>query len=233
VREALALLTTVGGARPLTARALAWFPAVGALLGAIVGGVWWSAERLWPPTVAAGIVVAVDLALTGLLHVDGLADSADGLLPHAAPERRVAIMRSPGVGAYACAVVGTVLLLRVGALAATRPEPVALAAIWCAARATVASVPAWSRPARPDGMAATVAAGGAPRWPVLVAVPAAVAAAAASDVAGLVAVLVTTLAAGSVVAFGVRRLGGFTGDVLGAAIVLGETAGLAALSARW
>jgi adenosylcobinamide-GDP ribazoletransferase len=232
MREALALLTTVGGARPLTTRALPWFPAVGAFVGAVVGVAWWATGEWWPPAVAAGLAVATDLALTGLLHVDGLADSADGLLPHATRARRLEIMRSPGVGAYACAVVGATLLLRVTALSSTAPEPIVVAAIWCAVRATVASVPATIVPARSDGLAAALAAQGAPRWPVTATVPAAVAAALVAGVAGLAAVLVAATVVVGVVMLGARRLGGFTGDVLGAAIVLGETAGLVALSAR-
>lgn len=233
VREALALLTTVGGARPLSARALPWFPVVGALLGATLGAAWWAADRVWPPALAAALVVAADLALTGMLHVDGLADSADGLLPHAPRARRLEIMRTPGIGAYACAVVATVLVLRVTALAATGPEPFVVAAIWCAGRATVASVPAVVPYARDTGIASTLAVRDAARWPASAAVPAAIVASVDAGVAGLVAVVVTASVVVATIALGVRRLGGFTGDVLGAAIVLGETAGLVALGARW
>ena len=55
--------------------------------------VWWGAERMWPPLLAAAIVVAADLALTGMLHFDGLIDSADGL--REASERRVATPHKP------------------------------------------------------------------------------------------------------------------------------------------
>src|SRR5439155_1376039 len=84
MRDAFALLTTFGrrGGR-LRAGALAWFPLVGVTLGAGLGCVWWASERLWPRLVAAALTVAADLALTGALHLDGLADAADGLLPHA------------------------------------------------------------------------------------------------------------------------------------------------------
>src|SRR5436853_631124 len=74
VRRALAFLTPlpVGTTTPPDRRTLAWFPVVGALIGGVLGGVWWMAERVWPSPVAAGVVVAADLALTGLLHLDGL-----------------------------------------------------------------------------------------------------------------------------------------------------------------
>ena len=95
MRAALGFLTVVGGATPRDDRAPAWFGVVGALVGLAVGGAWWVAGELWPALLAAVIAVAVDAALTGFLHLDGLADSADGLLPPvdrairtAAPSRR-------------------------------------------------------------------------------------------------------------------------------------------------
>src|SRR5690349_17191095 len=97
----MGLLTTLGRrGGSLRARALGWFPVLGAALGALVGACWWGAGRAWTPWPAAVLVVVVDLAVTGMLHVDGLADSADGLLPHADRERRLAIMRAPDVGAF-------------------------------------------------------------------------------------------------------------------------------------
>src|SRR5205085_224245 len=86
-------------------RTLAWFPVVGALIGTVLGGVWWGAERLWPVPVAAALVVAADLALTGMLHFDGLMDSADGLLPHLTRDRRLDVMPQPDVGALAVALL--------------------------------------------------------------------------------------------------------------------------------
>ena len=82
MRAALAFLTPWPGARLPTPRALRWFPLVGALLGFVLGGLWWVTAKAWPLPVAAAIVVVADLALTGMLHLDGLADCADGMLPH-------------------------------------------------------------------------------------------------------------------------------------------------------
>jgi adenosylcobinamide-GDP ribazoletransferase len=233
VRDAFSLLTTFGrrGGR-LRAGALAWFPVVGLVLGAGVGCVWWTTDRLWPRLVAAGLTVAFDLAATGALHLDGLADSADGLLPHAQRDRRLEIMRDPGVGAFAIAVVGIVLLLRVAALSA-RPASVALlAGIWCAARATVASVPRFVPYAREAGIASPLL-DGARGWPVLLIIPAAGLASLGVGIAGAAAVVGGTLAAVGVIALAWRRLGGFTGDVLGAAIVVAETVGLVVAAAKW
>jgi adenosylcobinamide-GDP ribazoletransferase len=233
MRDALSLLTTFGrrgGA--LHARALAWFPPVGLALGAALGGLWWAAGRVWPPLLAGALVVTADLAATGLLHVDGLADAADGLLPHASRERRLAIMRSPDVGAFGVAVVGITLLVRVAALGSLAPNVLLLAAIWGAARSVVAGVPALVPSARESGMASTLV-DGATAWPALAVIPAVALGAIAAGAAGACAVATAAIGSAGVVALGRRRLGGFTGDVLGASIVLGETVALVVAAARW
>lgn len=234
MRDAFALLTTFGrrGGR-VTARALGWFPAVGAALGALLGAWWWVAERWWPALLAATLVVVADLAATGMLHVDGLCDTADGVLPHArSRDHRLAVMRAPDAGAFGVTVVAAALVLRVAAIAGRAPDVLLLAALWCAARSVVASVPAQVPCARDDGMAAGLATG-APRWPALAVVPAAAIAWASAGGVGAAAVAACAAAALAVVVSCARRLGGFTGDVLGAAIVVGETAGLVVAAARW
>src|SRR5207248_7771705 len=81
VRRAVSFLTPFGGATTPSPAALEWFPVVGAAIGLVLGGWWWLVDRAWSNAVSAGLVVAADLALTGMLHLDGLADTADGLLP--------------------------------------------------------------------------------------------------------------------------------------------------------
>jgi adenosylcobinamide-GDP ribazoletransferase len=206
---------------------------VGALIGTVLGGVWWGAERLWPAPVAAALVVAADLALTGMLHLDGLMDTADGLLPHLTLERRLEVMRQPDVGAYAVAVAIVAIGLRFTALASMQPSVLLLAGIWCASRTTMAVISGAFRYVREHGLASPVAgsawrpiglygligsvslgafAGGRPQE-----------AAVASVFAG--ALVVVLLAR--------RRIGGFTGDVLGAAAVVGETVALVIATAKW
>ena len=233
MREALAFLTVVGRPSPPTPRALRWFPVVGAGVGGVVGAVWWLADQAFPALLAAALVVAVDLAITGLLHADGLADAADGLLPHASRERRLAIMRSPDVGAFGVTVVAVVLLTRVAALAA-RPADVGLVVgLWCASRTLVAVAPAWVPYARNDGLAAPLLT--APVTPVvgLAVVPATALAVATAGWVGGAALAAALLAGGAVLTLARVRLGGFTGDVLGAAILVAETVGLVVAGARW
>jgi adenosylcobinamide-GDP ribazoletransferase len=232
MREALALCTTLGGPAPLTSRALRWLPAAGLVVGIIVGASWWGASRWWPPAVAAALVLAVDLAVTGMLHVDGLADSADGLLPHLSRERRLSVMRASDVGAFGVTIVAAALLLQFAALTSMHARLLLIVGLWCAARALVASVPALVPYARDEGMASNVLAG-APRWPILFVVPAAAVAGVGAGRAGVAAVAAAALAGAGVVVLARRRLGGFTGDVLGAAIVVAETVGLVVAAARW
>lgn len=220
---ALAFLTPLGGARTPSAATPVWFPVVGALVGAGVGGAWWGAFELWESiAVAAAIAVVVDLALTGMLHVDGLADSADGLLPHLpSSQRRLEVMSAPDVGAFGVAVVVGALLLRFAALASTEPDVVPVLAVWAVARAVAALVLATGTYARAEGLASAFGGGAtAPVWIV-----GAATAVAATVLAGPAAVA-CAIGAYAVVLLGHARLGGYTGDVLGAAIVVGETTGL-------
>ncbi len=182
MREALAFLTVVGRPTTPTPRAWRWFPVVGAAIGAAVGSVWWLADRVFPTLLAAALTVAADLAITGLLHVDGLADAADGLLPHAPRERRLEIMRTPGIGAFGAAVLGVTLIVRTAALSA-RPADIALVvALWAASRTVVAAAPAWLPYARDDGLASPLLTTPASRLVALALVPAAAVAAVNLDV---------------------------------------------------
>jgi adenosylcobinamide-GDP ribazoletransferase len=233
MRRALAFLTPLFGASEPRPQTLGWFPVAGAALGLVVGGVWWGAERVWPAAVAAAIVVAVDLALTGLLHVDGLADTADGLLPHLDRTRRLEVMAAPDVGAFGVTTVAAVLLLRWAALAVTAPSPLLLGGLWCASRTAMAVTARRVPYARPGGLAAAFLGGRALTTAAAGAVLAVALAFAGPGMAGVAAVGGVAVGAAVVVALAWRRIGGFTGDVLGAAGVVGETTGLLVAAARW
>jgi adenosylcobinamide-GDP ribazoletransferase len=233
VSAALSLLTIFGRAQEPTARAWRWFPVVGAAVGALVGGVWWLGDQAFPPLVAAVLVVAVDLGVTGMLHVDGLADSADGLLCHATRTERLRIMRAPEVGAFGVIAVAVVLLARVSALSAQPASILLIIALWTASRTVVAAVPGFLPYARDHGIASPMLMRRPSVWPVLALIPAAVVAVAADGVRGGAATAATVLGAVGVAVLAKRRIGGFTGDVLGAAIVVGETLGLITAAAKW
>jgi adenosylcobinamide-GDP ribazoletransferase len=237
-RAALGFLTPLGGASAPVPAAFGWFPAVGAAIGALLGVLWWGSRRAWPPGVCAAIVVAGDLALTGLLHFDGVVDTADGVLAHLDRARRLAVMREPTVGAFGVGAAGAVLLARFAALAVLAPSILLLTGIWCGSRTLMAVVPSVVPYARPEGGLATSFLAGGRRGPAVAAAVTGVAGAATATLwwrplGGSVALLSGLVAALLVVGLSWRRLGGFTGDVLGAAGVTFETVALVVAAARW
>lgn len=239
LRAALAFLTVVGRSSAPVARATRWFAPVGFVAGLALGGVWWSADQLWPPLVAAVIVVGADAALTGMLHLDGLADCGDGLLGPMDRDRRLRVMRDPAIGAFGLVTLAMVLLLRVVTLAALTPEPLLLAGLWGAARGVMAlaltTLPyarAGSGGGLADGFRGSAGTGRLVDG-TLIALCLTVAAVSLGWPAGLAAAAGLVVGSGAVLLLARRRLGGFTGDVLGAAGVVGETVALLVAAAQW
>jgi adenosylcobinamide-GDP ribazoletransferase len=228
-----------GDAAGAAAAALRWAPAVGALLGAAAGGLVVGVTALGLPAAVGGLLAVGFLALaTRGMHVDGLADTADGLGCYGPPERALAVMREGGAGPFAVVTLLVTLGAQAGALAALDGWPAvaagALAAAtgragfaWCARR----GVPA----ARPEGLGATVAGSQAPWvapawWVALAAVG--TAAVPGRPWQGPLAVMVAIAAVVGLSAHTRRRFGGMTGDVLGAANELAVAAALVVLAAR-
>jgi adenosylcobinamide-GDP ribazoletransferase len=235
LRGALGLLTVVGGAAAPRAGSSVWFGPVGAGVGALVGTAWWGSAHLGSttPLLAAGLAVAADVALTGMLHGDGLADAADGLLPPMDRQRRLAVMRQPDTGAFGVGVVVGTMVLRWSALAALSPSWPLLAALWALSRGGMAATMAFVPYARPQGLASAFTEGSS--RPARVGGVVAVALALLVGLTPVVGIrrlaVVAALAATAIgialtVALAWRRVGGYTGDVLGAAGLIGETAGL-------
>jgi len=235
---ALAFLTPlpVGSGRRPSGRTLLWFPLVGALLGGVVGVGWRAIDRLTrgQGLLVATLVVAGDLALTGALHFDGLVDSADGLFAPVDRARRLAIMATPEVGAFGLATGAMVLLVRVACFAQSPPRPLLIIGLWCASRTVMACVAAALPYARLEGGTASAFLEGMPEA-LVIGVPGGLLAVAAAAGAGLRGPL--AVASGLVAALGVallarRRIGGFTGDVLGACGLVCETVGLVVATVR-
>jgi adenosylcobinamide-GDP ribazoletransferase len=242
LRAAVAFLTPFGGAVTPTPAALGWFPPVGVSIGAVLGVVWWAGGRIWPLLVAGAVVVAVDLGLTGMLHFDGMLDAADGLLPPLPPERRLEVMSDPHTGAFGVGAAVVVIALRLAALGSARPSGVGgavllLGGLWCLSRSAMALATSRLPYARAGAGLATAFLGGDPAAVTAPAVLGIVLGAAM--LVGWHAVAAPAVLAGALGgSFGVmllakRRIGGFTGDVLGAAGVVGETVGLLVAVARW
>lgn len=236
LRSAVSFLTPLGGEDPPRPGTLDWFPVVGAALGAAVGAVWWGAARAWPRPLAAALAVLADLALTGMLHFDGLLDSADGLLPPVPRERRLEIMSEPGVGAFAVATGAAALLLRWAALWVLSPAILLVTGLWCLSRTAMAFAARTQPYARRDagGGLVTAFAGPLRLSPLVIGAAGAVVAACVwRPLAGGVAVAAAGLVAAGVVVLARRRIGGYTGDVLGACGFVAETVGLVVAAARW
>ena len=215
-------------------RAAPWFPLVGLGIGALLAGVAWAASWLFPPAVTAVLVVALWAALTGALHLDGLADCGDGLLPPVSRERRLEIMRDPRVGAFGVTALVLVLLLKTAALAslAVTWPALLLAPLWARWLLLVAA----RRPsARPGGMGASLG-------PVLDARRLALAALLPIVLTGGVGVwhwpVIAATGTALLASLGVlwlaqRRLGGVTGDVFGAVVEVSEAVFVCVACVRW
>lgn len=212
-------------APPLGAAA-PWFPAVGAALGAAAGAIAYLAAPALGSSVAAILAVIVLVVLTGGLHLDGLADCADGIGARGGgAERRLAAMRDSAIGTFGTLALALWLILVVAALAGLDRGD-AFAALLVAA-----TVGRWSAllhaltapPARPDGLGAgfEISALGLAIGTGLAAVTALIAAGAG---AGLAALAAGAIVAALVTALARRGLGGRTGDTLGAAVALSEAA---------
>jgi adenosylcobinamide-GDP ribazoletransferase len=85
------------------------FPGVGLCVGAVAAGVLWLGLALWTPAVAVGLSMAAPLLLTGGFHEDGFADTCDGLGGSVSRERALEIMKDSRIGAYGA--MGLVLML--------------------------------------------------------------------------------------------------------------------------
>ncbi|MFO7854746.1 MAG: adenosylcobinamide-GDP ribazoletransferase [Paracoccaceae bacterium] len=212
------------------AAAARWFPLAGAAVGLAAALVYAAAAAL-PAPVAALLALAASLALTGALHEDGLADTLDALGGHATRERALEILRDSRIGTYGALALILSVALRAACLASLSPAAAlaALPAAHAAGRAAMLLAPAGTPYARPAGL-------GAPLQPLPKAtLPAALALAALLALpAGLPGLLAfaAALAAAALVLAGLRaRLGGWTGDGLGAMEQAGEIAALLTLTA--
>ena len=205
-------------------RAAWWFPVVGLALGTGLAGLLHGLERLFPPLVAAVLLVAAWKVLTGGLHLDGLADLLDGIAG-SDPGRRLAIMRDSRIGTFGALGLVFVLLIAVAAVselgAPAHARVLLLAPL--VGRTAPLLVGAWIRPATPgQGLGAAFVTGlsrwAGPLWALAgFALGGALLgqAGVALVLAGLAVALLTALGAS-------RRLGGLTGDVLGAVVEVAE-----------
>ena len=253
VKVALALLTRLpmgprGDAEaPDIARAGRVMPLAGALIGLVGAAAFWLSGGLGLPPLVSGLVaVAATILFTGAFHEDGLADTADGLGATADRARRLEIMRDSRTGTYGALALILSVGLRAAALAAIAGSGAASGAVGGAgsgavaaalisahalARALPPAVMAWAPLARSDGLAAGA---GRPEpaqaWFAL-GLGAAIALLLLDFGTAVAAMAAAGLAAGALVLLARARIGGYTGDVLGAIEQIGEVAVLLAVAA--
>ncbi len=215
------------------ARSLAWLPLVGVGLGGAVALAGRALEGRLDDYPAAVLIVAAWALATGAIHLDGLADSADAL-GAGDRERRLAIMRDPRVGSFGVLALVLVVVLKVALVAAVlaRGHHLWLLAIPAVARAAASALSATLPYAREDGTAAALVTGGQRAERLAIALATAIVAAlACARLRGLLAIAAAALVALVIGRLAARRIGGVTGDILGATIELAECAALVALVA--
>lgn len=213
-------------------RASAAFPLVGAMVAGVGIGVRALAEPLWGAPVATAAAVLATVALTGAFHEDGLADACDGIWGGWDPEQRVEIMRDSRLGTF-----GTVALVGALGLQVLLLAPLALPAFAAAllaghvlGRAGIPLMVRWLGPVD-AGSGADVAGRLGPLGLLVVAVTVVAAVAPTLRAWGLAAGAVAVLVVASWRGVLARKLGGVTGDTLGASVQLVLLAVVALVSA--
>lgn len=217
--------TPLGDVRAV-AESQAWFPVVGLVVGVLLLAVDRLAGRALPDASVDVILVVTLIAITGALHLDGLADAADGLLGGAEREQRLAIMRDVRIGTYGVVAVVSVLALKWAGLLALPAEVrvESLLLVPALARFAIVVAAAGFPYARPAGVGASFHD---TAWPQQAIAAGAVALGASLVLLGPGGFL--PLAFAIVVAFGLgwyaqRLVDGMTGDLYGATVEIAEAA---------
>jgi adenosylcobinamide-GDP ribazoletransferase len=204
-------------------RCAKYFPVVGVGIGIVSAVVLLLADRIWGPVVASLFAVATSIAITGALHEDGLADTADGLGGGSSVEKRLAIMKDSRIGTYGTLALVFSLSLRATALADMPlwTAAAALISVHAAARITPAFV-INALPYAGDTAAMKVGYSEAPvsahdqRFALLVVLCALLPLAFVSIPSVISGLLLGATLAAALTLWARRRINGYTGDVLGA-----------------
>jgi adenosylcobinamide-GDP ribazoletransferase len=202
------------------------WPLVGLVVGAIGAGVYAVALHchLWP-LIGALLAVLAMTAITGALHEDGLADTADGIGGGAAPERRLAIMKDSRIGSFgALALIGSVGLRVFTITQIAEPRVVAAILVTAAVlgRAAMPGVLLLSAAARAEGLAASLGTPDRARIGAGWLIAALLCLLLVTPHHALAAVIGAVVVVFGMAALGRRMVGGYTGDTLGATEQLTE-----------
>lgn len=239
LRIAIAFLTRlpVAGAEGRLAAASWAFPVAGLLVGLCGGLAFGLSLGIGAPgPVAALVALAATAIVTGALHEDGLADTADGFGGGTTPERKLEIMRDSRSGAYGVLALVFSVALRAAALAAI-PEPgIAVAALIAAAALSRGLLPAVMNVLPLASSIGLAAAAGRPAngtaW-IAAGIGAIAALVLLGPGAGIAAIILACLAVAGLALLSRRQIGGYNGDTLGAAQQVAEAAILIAAAAQF
>ena len=212
------------------------FPLVGAGIGGIAAIAFFSAESLGLSELPAALMaLAAGIALTGALHEDGLADTADGFGGGRSRDEKLAIMRDSRHGTFGILALVLSVALRAAALAEIG-DPIhaglALIAAHAASRGALPPIMRLLPAARADGLGAAAGRPSGAIAAVAAAIGAAIALATLGPLAGAVALILTAGATALAALLAQRQIGGYTGDVLGCCQQLGEIVMLLAAAAK-
>jgi adenosylcobinamide-GDP ribazoletransferase len=205
------------------AASVAWFPVVGALVGALSGAVYVLASKLWPPLVSSLLAVGAGIAITGAFHEDGLGDTADAFGAASTGRDPRPVLKDPRMGTFGVVALVIVIGLRVALVASLTPHAGALALVAAHALARgVSAATVASAPSAGTGLGSSYASL-APRWRGIVAlIVALIISAICIGIAAPAALAVAAIAAWLEARWSDRTLGGVSGDVLGMVEQTGE-----------
>ncbi|MBX0330241.1 adenosylcobinamide-GDP ribazoletransferase [Oscillochloris sp. ZM17-4] len=208
-----------------------WFPAAGAIIGALLLPAGWLGDAGWGPLARAALVVAIWGIITSGLHLDGLSDTFDAVMSWRTRERKLEIMKDSRIGAMGAIALVALMLLKFAFLAGAGPG-------WWRAALVAPALGRWANcygifwfpAAREGGLGRTfhqlvrrsdfwAASAFALAFAIIVAGP-----------AGLVAALLVLAGSHLLIRWWVRDLGGLTGDTYGALCEIGEVVALAAIT---
>ena len=207
-------------------RAAGWFPLVGAVMGLIAGTANYLLAFAFPPTIRAILVAALWISLSGGLHLDGLADSFDGMINASTPTRRLEIMKDPRLGTFGGIGLVLTILLKFALISTIAPQtalflfPFSMGVsrwllLWAGKQSS----------ARPGGMGAEFAAGLQKKSFIIGAafvLPLTGLAFIHCSWPALAALLLAHLTAYSIFRLAATRLGGLTGDIFGLVVEMSE-----------
>lgn len=221
------------GMLPLSDTVRAW-PLVGVLIGALSGGaLWLGASAGLSPLAASFLGLIVAAMATGALHEDGLADVIDGFGGGADKTKKLKIMRDSHIGAYGVLALVMMVGFKAGALSGFNDPALAAAALIVAhtlSRAVLPMMMVAMQPARRTGLGKGAGQPKRENAVMSAAIGVLIAVLALGPGPGLVAAALAGLGAAGVGWVANRQIGGYTGDVLGAAQQVSEALVLAGLA---